>query len=324
MIESSTAPVPDAPRDPRVEAILDNWRLSWRLDPSFPIEQIEDVASQQVRDQANRANRQYVEEYYQQHEAGAVFPPIVLRETNFSMIDGNTRKAMWLKAKQTTVPAYIVTLPSTDLARALGAQLNNIAGVRLTPDESARQALAMLEEGTFDEQQIAQIVGRSRTQITRWRQEQDFRTRAEKCGVAEIARRVPDAQRRILSKVVQVKPFTELTRLAGSRKVQNAELSALVERVLAAESEEAALDMVTTANAELAPTGPDGRAVAANPKAKRMRMVLPQVLNLAPAEEFFEPDRASADRAMWLQIKVAAESALAMYDRYGVGDEAAA
>jgi ParB-like chromosome segregation protein Spo0J len=323
MTESSNLPAADAPRDLRVEAIFDNWRLTWRLEADFPIEQIQDVASQQVRDQAHRANRSIVEEYYQQYEAGAVFPPLVVRDGNSSLIDGNTRRAMWTRAKRATIPAYVVTLPSADLARALGAQLNNISGVRLTPDESARQALAMLEEGTFDEQQIARIVGRSRTQVARWRQERDFKVRAEKSGVDHDAQRVPDTQRRTLSKVVQVKPFTELTRLAGSRKIQNSDLSAIVDKVLTAESEDAALDTITTAAAELAPTGPDARSVAVNPKAKRMRMVLPQVLNLAPAEEFYEPDKANTDRAMWLQIRMAAEDALAMYERFGVTGEAA-
>lgn len=323
MTESSNLPAADAPRDPRVEAIFDNWRLTWRLEPDFPTDQIQDVASQQVRDQAHRANRAIVEEYYQQYEAGAVFPPLVVREGNSSLIDGNTRRAMWTRAKRATVPAYIVTLPSADLARALGAQLNNISGVRLTPDESARQALAMLEEGTFDEQQIARIVGRSRTQVARWRQERDFKMRAEKAGVDSDAQRVPDTQRRALSKVVQVKPFTELTRLAGSRKIQNSDLTAIVDKVLTAESEDAALDTITTAAAELAPTGPDARSVAVNPKAKRMRMVLPQVLNLAPAEEFYEPEKAATDRALWLQIRFAADNALAMYERFGVTGEAA-
>jgi hypothetical protein len=105
--------------------------------------------------------------------------------------------------------------------------------------------------------------------------------------------------------------------------VQNSDLNALVDKVLAAESEEAALDAVTIAGAEMHPIGPDGRAVASNPKAKRMRMVLPQVLNLAPAEEFYEPEKAVADRAMWLQIKIAAESALAMYERYDAPGSAA-
>ena len=323
MPESSDQQAVDAPREARFESIFDNWRLTWRLEPNFPIDQIQDVASQQVRDQVHRANRTVVEEYYQQHEAGSVFPPITLRDGNLSLIDGNTRRAMWLRAKRATIPAYIVTLPSADLARALGAQLNNISGVRLTPDESARQALAMLEEGTFDEQQIARIVGRSRTQVGRWRQEREFKARAEKAGI-DPHLRIPDTQRRTLSKVVQVKPFAELTRLAGSRRIQNGDLASIVDRVLTADSEDAALDTITSAAAELAPTGPDARAVAANPKAKRMRMVLPQVLNLAPAEEFYEPDRAAADRAMWLQIRIAAQNALDMYERFGVTGDVAA
>lgn len=304
----------DVVRNSQAEAIFDNWNLTYTLDPAFPVDDIRSIESQQVRDSGNRANRHIVEEYFQQSENGAKFPPIVLRK-NGALIDGNTRLAMWRKTGRDTVPVYLVDLPSTDLARSLGAQLNQIAGVRLTPDESARQALAMLQEGTFDDAQIARIVGRSRQQVARWRQEQDFNERAEKAGVADAAKRIPDVQRRALSKVVMIKPFAELVNLCASRRVPNADLTALVAKVLAAESESAALEAITATAAELTPTGPDGRTPAINPKARRMRMVLPQVLNLAPAEQFFEPSKAEEDRVMWRQIREAADAALAMYDR---------
>jgi hypothetical protein len=263
------------------------------------------------------AQRQYVEEYYQQQQAGAVFPPIVLR-SNGALVDGNTRLAMWKRAGWETVPAYLVELRSTDLALSLGTQLNQIGGVRLTPDESGRQALRMLEEGVLDEMQIARIVGRSRTQVGRWKQEQEFAKRADKTGVTAEAAKVPKDQRRTISKVVQAKPFAELVRLTSSRKIQNGEVTKLVDAVLAADSEENALGVINAAAIEYQPTGPDGRAGVANTKARRMRMVLPQVLNLAPPEEFYDPDRAVEDYNMWRQIAAEAEHALDMYRRYGV------
>ena len=300
----------------QAESIFENWNLKYTLRADFPIDQIQNVPGQQVRDQGNIANKQYVEEYFQQFTAGAKFPPIVLR-SNGTLIDGNTRVAMWKKAKRTAIPVYLVDLPSSDLARYLGTQLNQLGGVRLTPNESARQGNAMLEEGTFDDMQIARIVGRSRTQVGNWRKDRDFATRSEKADVAAQGSRLVDSQRRTIVKVVQARPFAELVRFAASRRIQHADLAAVVENVLRAESEENALAVITAAGAEYMPTGPDGRSTVTNPKAKRMRMVLPQILNLAPAEEFYDPDRAETDRAMWLEIRVAAENALEMYSRYG-------
>jgi hypothetical protein len=304
----------------QVEGIFENWNLKYKLEADFPIDKIQNVAGQQVRDQSNIANKQYVEEYLQQYTAGAKFPPIVLR-SNGTLIDGNTRLAMWKKAKRKSVPVYLVELPSVDLARYLGTQLNQLGGVRLTPNESARQGLAMLEEGTFDDMQIARIVGRSRTQVGNWRKDRDFVARAEKTDVVEQGNRLVDSQRRSIVKVVQARPFAELVKFAASRKIQHADLAKIVENVLGAESEDAAVDIITAAGAEFMPTGPDGRAAVTNPKAKRMRMVLPQVLNLAPAEEFYDSERAEADRAMWIQISIAAKDALEMYSRYGASVE---
>jgi hypothetical protein len=298
----------------QVEGILDNWNVSWRLEAAFPIDKVLVLNEQQVRDFP--AQTRYVEEYFQQHTNGAKFPPIVLR-SNGTLVDGNTRLAMWRKAGLDTVPAYVVDLSSMDLAMSLGTQLNQIGGVRLTPDESGRQALRMLREGALDKVQIARIVGRSATQVNRWAQEQEFRTRAEKNGLTVEAAKVPEAQKRLLSRVVQAKPFSELVRLVSSRRIQNGEVQKLVEVVLAAESEGAALELINAAAIEYRPGGPDGRAGLANTKAKRMRMVLPQVLNLSPAEEFYDPDRAEDDFNMWRQIAAAADSALAMYSKYG-------
>ena len=306
----------EVPRNSQVEGILDNWNLKWRLEPAFAVSEINTLEEQQVRNKP--AQSQYVDEYFQQWTNGAKFPPIVLRSGNGALVDGNTRLAMWKRAKRITVPAYLVDLSSLDLALSLSTQLNQIGGVRLTPDESAYQALRMLEEGVLDRQAIARIVGRSSTQVQRWALEQEFRKRAEKNSLTAEAAKVSETQKRHLVRVVQAKPFSELVRLVASRKILNSEVQKLVEDVLVAESEGAALELINAASLEFLPGGPDGRSGVANTKAKRMRMVLPQVLNLAPAEEFYDPDRAEDDFNMWRQIAKAADTALAMYKQYGI------
>jgi hypothetical protein len=100
--------------------------------------------------------------------------------------------------------------------------------------------------------------------------------------------------------------------------MKNGEVKTLVDNVLAADSEGDALELINAATIEYRPSGPDGRSGVVNTKAKRMRMVLPQVLNLAPAEEFYDPARAEDDFKMWREIAKAAENAIAMYAQYGV------
>jgi hypothetical protein len=306
----------DVTRNSQVEGIFDNWNLKWRLEPAFAISEIVTLEEQQVRNMP--AQSHYVDEYFQQHTNGAKFPPIVLRSGNRALVDGNTRLAMWKRAKLTTVPAYLVDLSSLDLALALSTCLNQIGGVRLTADESMTQAIRMLDEGLLDRQAIARIVGRSSTQVHRWAQEQEFRKRAEKNGLTGEAAKVAETQKRQLVRVVQAKPFSELVRVVASRRIPNGEVQKLVDEVLVAESEGAALELINAASMEFLPGGPDGRSGLANTKAKRMRMVLPQVLNLAPAQEFYDPDRAEDDYKMWREIAKAADTALAMYAQYGI------
>ena len=64
----------------------------------------------------------------------------------------------------------------------------------------------------------------------------------------------------------------------------------MVENVLAAPSEEVALAVVADVARDNPTGGPDGQVVVRNQKARRMRMVLPQVLNLRPPEELYEAD----------------------------------
>src|SRR6476659_1129206 len=204
--------------NPQAESIFNRWGLSWELIPNFPIDQIQDVAGQQVRFRANIANLDVVEEYLQQHRNGAVFPPIVLAHPG-TIIDGNTRLAMAHKAERATFPVYMVRVSSLDLAKALGAALNQIGGVRLTADEAYQAAVDMMGENlNFTDAQIAQITGKASWQVKNWRAEQEAARHAQRTNTAPQLAAAPKTQHKTLAKVVQDAPFAAAVRLAGSRR----------------------------------------------------------------------------------------------------------
>jgi hypothetical protein len=300
-------------RNPQVEALFQNWNLEFELVDEFPIADVQTIAGQQVRDAVNIANKDTVAEYLVQHKNGAIFPPIVLRRPGI-MLDGNTRLAMATQAGRTTFPAYLVDVNSGDLAKALGAQLNQMGGQRLTPAEAYRNALIMMDDLAFTDPQIGAAVGRSGQQVRAWRQEIEAAKHAERVNVEKEFAKVPASQHKVLARVVQDKPFAEVVKLTSGRRVPHAELQRIVKEIETAPSEAAAVAVVERAKVDLRPTGPGGLAVAVNLKAKRMRMVLPQVLNLAPPEDVYDPAKAAEDRKAWQQIKAMSERMLDMYD----------
>lgn len=78
--------------------------------------------------------------------------------------------------------------------------------------------------------------------------------------------------------------------------------------------------MLDRARTDLRPTGPGGLAAPVNLKAKRMRMVLPQVLKLAPPMDVYDPVRADEDRKTWQQVRAMCDRMLEMYDQMPVHD----
>ena len=297
-------------RNTQVEALLLNWNLQFEL-VDVGLDQIRTDPTQQVRDSDHIANPEIVSEYLVQHENGAQFPPIVLRKPGI-MLDGNTRAAMARKAGLTSFPAYLVDVPSGDLARALGAQLNQMGGVRLTPAEAQKAALDMMENLRFTDAQIGAAVGRSGQQVRQWRQQVEARHHAERVKVDIDA--VPPSQHKVLARIKQDEPFKQAVDLASTRKVPFGELSRIVKEIENATSEADAVAVIDRARTDLRPVGPSGKALAVNLKAKRMRMVLPQVLNLAPPLDVYDAARAEDDRRIWQQVRGVCDAMLAMYD----------
>ncbi len=301
-------------RNPQAESLFNRWGLEFELIEAFPLANIQDIAGQQVRFRANIANHDVVEEYFEQHKNGAVFPPLVLAYPG-TMVDGNTRKAMAEKAELTTFPVYMVKFNSLDLAKAVGAALNQTGGVRLTQDEAYQAAVDMMGENlNFTDAQIAQITGKASWQVKNWRAEQHAAEHAQRTNTAGDLAAVPRTQYKTLAKVVQDAPFAAAVKLAGSRRLPNAVVKTMVEEIVQAPSEDEALAVVQSVATENPTGGPDLHAVVRNQKARRMRMVLPQVINLRPPEELYEAETASADEKMWREVRRVADAQIIFYE----------
>jgi len=307
--------MPETIHNPQAENIFNRWNLSFELIDAFPIADIKDVAGQQVRFKANIANKDVVAEYLEQHKNGAVFPPVVLADPG-TIIDGNTRLAMARDAKLETFPVYMVKVSSLDLAKALGAALNQIGGVRLTADEAYQAAVDMMGENlNFTDAQIAQITGKGSWQVKNWRAEQHAEQHAQRTNTAAQLASTPKTQHKTLAKIVQDAPFAAAVKLAGSRRLPNATVKEMVDMILAASSEEVALAVVDEVARDNPAGGPDGHVVVRNQKARRMRMVLPQILNLRPPEELYEADTANEDEKLWREVRRVVDNQLAYYEQ---------
>ncbi|HSS10538.1 MAG TPA: hypothetical protein VLL25_11670 [Acidimicrobiales bacterium] len=307
--------MPETTHNPQAESIFRRWNLPFELVEAFPVADIQDIAGQQVRFRANIANHDIVEEYFEQFRNGAAFPPIVLARPG-TMIDGNTRVAMARKAELATFPAYLVTVPSLDLAKALGAALNQIGGQRLTTAEAYQAAVDMMGENLhFTDTQIAQTTGKASWQVKNWRNEQDAARHAQKTNTAEQFAAVPKTQHKTLAKIVHDEPFAAAVKLAGSRRLPNAVVKDMVNRVVLAPSEDEALNLIDMVSIENPAGGPDGLTVVRNTKARHMRMILPQVINLRPPEELYEADKAQEDEKIWREVRRVVEAQIAYYER---------
>ena len=115
--------------------------------------------------------------------------------------------------------------------------------------------------------------------------------------------------------MVQDAPFAAAVKLAGSRRLPNAAVKQMVEEINNAPSEHDALAAVEAIGIDNPASGPDRQAVVTNQKARRMRMVLPQVVNMRPPEELYEADKASEDEKLWREVRRVAEAQITYYEQ---------
>jgi ParB-like nuclease domain len=295
--------------DERVESLLRDWNLRFELVEAVDISTIVQVDEQQARAVAHRALPENVDSYYEHMKNGAQFPPIVLREPRI-MLDGNTRIAAATKLGVTYFPAYVVQdITTTDMAQALSASINQMGGQRLTTAEAQEVAIKMLYgELNFPVGTVARYVGRSGAQITRWRKQAEVMQHAERLGIVEAANQISANQREKLAGVHYDEPFRRLIDVVSHSKPPNSELNTVVRDIEKATSEADAINVVEAAAVQWRPTGPMGRVVR-NEKARRARMLVPQLLNLRPVD-LFDPEKAADDQVMWEKLRDQIEDVL--------------
>lgn len=303
--------------DPKVESILRDFNLRYDLLEAVEIATIATDDAQQARIVAHRAIPANVEQYYEQMKNGAQFPPIVLREPRI-LLDGNTRIQAATKLGLQYFPAYVVhDITTTDMARTLSGTINQMGGQRLSVEEAQDLAVDMMYgDLRLPVGAVARYVGRSASQITRWRKQAEVTKHAERLGVADALALISATQREKLADVQLDEPFRRLVELVAGSKPPNAELTAVVRDVEKATSEQDALTVVDAAAMRWRPTGPAGRVIR-NQKAQRARMVAGQLLKLRPAD-VFDPERAVDDRIMWERIRDHADDVLRAFITHGV------
>lgn len=115
-------------------------------------------------------NREVVDRYVEELQAGAQFPPITVAEKNkkFYILDGMHRTESRKKIGETTIEAEVVKLPKSRWfaeAKALTIKLNTGHGSALTSKDRVR-AISELKKLKFSLTQISKIVHIPVTSLT--------------------------------------------------------------------------------------------------------------------------------------------------------------
>jgi ParB-like chromosome segregation protein Spo0J len=253
-------------QDTLVEKLLDDWQLPWELVSEYPLDEIDVKEATQVRTVAHRAPADRVQEYELHLANGAVFPPLVVTSTGEG-IDFNTRLAALKKLKQETFPAYVVSCGNLEVAKALGAALNQRGGNRLTSEEIVDAAESFQRLGYKDEA-IARELGRSTTWVRNQRREGVYAHHAGLVGIKEI--KVTKPQQRQLSGIAHDVPFRAAVEAVAATNPSSKEVTALVENMNSARSDMEAVEMVEKAKAGWKPQGPPPQARATTTKATKL------------------------------------------------------
>lgn len=309
---------PDA-HDPRVlgvlaEAKLQEWNISYEYVPALDVTGLEVVEVAQVRSAEHRFHNDQVEEYRQHMTAGAVFPPIVIMAPNM-LIDGNTRLAAARKARIKTMPAFVARFPSTGLARAFAASMNQTNGRRLAPDEARGAALALLEAG-HTEESVALAVGYSRTQVGKWKTEQAFVDRARRVSMPQAVEQVSRNQQQQIGQIRSDPVFAEVVRTVTDLRPAAKDVTSMVHIAKEANSEAEALQKLTEFRTDIQPAGPPPHRPSVSPALRAWRMAGTQVLKFdGNPLDFLEVDETRRSTAVesWRRMQQLANAVLAAY-----------
>jgi ParB-like chromosome segregation protein Spo0J len=288
--------------------------IDYRFEPNYSIDAIVDVEGQQVRLIEHRAPIEMVNRYAQQMKAGAVFPAIVVNERG-ELIDGNTRRRAALKARRSTIPAYICRDLTRLEARALSVELNQANGLALDVRElHAFVRSAVLEGETLDTKTCARITGVPRSRLERWKAQAQFEQRAKGIGMRDAdVGLLPESVQAALNSIRLVPVLKEAVALAAAARMPASAVRSMVTRANAAASEAAALTIIAE---ERATRAADIRTIASGFVARRRvghrsKMHIAALLKLS-VDDLLEvpPDSREATIARLRDLREHAERAI--------------
>lgn len=294
-------------------AKLREWNLTYRIESHFPIADIDISGAAQVRDVAHIAPTLRIDEYRQQMANGAVFPPILLRETGGKplLIDGNTRLAAARKAGRKTFPAIIVDTKTPEMALILAAAVNQMGGERLSASEAHEAAILMMQQ-KYPDGAIARELGRDLSQVRRWRNQQEVLKRAEALGLTEQTKMLSAGTLGKLAEVRHEAPFAELTRLFADVRPAEKQAKEMVGQIVQATSDEAAIKAIQELREELAPAGPPPHA--ANRRSNTIPLVRAAMGNLLKLagrpREGFDPAKRTEEQERWEKLRALCDEML--------------
>ena len=267
-----------------IEAKLIEWNIAYEYVADYPVAAAKVVDGTQIRSAEHRVSEQQADEYAAQMKNGAIFPPIVLTDSDI-LLDGNTRLQASKKNKRNDIPAFKCKFPNMLLARAFAGALNQQGGRRLTKEEANRAATDLMRFH-YNDEAISRELGYSRTQISNWRKEEECTERAKRTMVTGSLDRVKKADQWKLAQIPLDAPFAAAVELVADVKPGAKDLSTLVKDVRAANSEADQLQVIAQHRGLLIPAGPPPHHhVPVAEQMRAARMTIPRLVKLRGEED---------------------------------------
>ncbi len=234
-------------RQPVVEGILRENEVNFEFRERYPLNKVvrDPESESQVRQERDSAPPPEVKQYTAQLQAGADFPPILLRKSDGLLFDGNTRFESHVEGKREVIQAYLVDVESPKVMKRLSIAINQTQGKRCTRQDIINY-LDSLNGAVVDPDQFIRDTGWTRTSLQKYLAVKECNQRLQDASITQ-KRKVDDAVKVHINTVRQVEPFVALYRLAEDAGLKAGEAKGLARKVKEAPSES---DMLSLINAE--------------------------------------------------------------------------
>jgi hypothetical protein len=268
------------------EIILTEHNIHYRLEPNLSVESLRNPEGHQVRLIQHRAPMHLVGSYAIQMRQGAVFPAIVVNDA-LAVIDGNTRLSAALQSGAKTIPAYVCSGLSEQLARSLSIELNQLHGQRMTKAEIRSFVIGCVRGGiAIDPRTCSRFTGAKAAAIARWMTIERCRIRGSALGISldDLA----DSAIVALAPVRLDRVFTRIVAFARGRRVTASRVRELVSKANAAASEAEAVALIDLAEADASADDagcPRRSSVSALHMGGLLRFGVDDLLDVAPEKQ---------------------------------------